>query len=303
MKSNEFGYKWLTWQHGDMQMSAQASRKPCEVAKYSLIGWIFLFGWIGFLAAIIVVLSTMDLGLSTPPEIFETSNWLAWVQTHTAFDAFVALARVVVLVLGCYLLVVSILVFCTQANSTGLAARLVDYVALPALRRGLRSMMVPAIVGMTTIGSGFVSVPVGASSGDLTVQTAPEAVPPMMTRIDKTGADNELATTTSPTTTSPTTTVRPPIVMAVPTEQSKTPTAPIVQGVREWKVQPGDHLWGIAEKVMAEVGVADTDHPRIARYWETLVAANRDRLEDRANPDLIFADQALVIPVPMTPSR
>ncbi len=296
-----------------MQISAQASREPCEVAKYSLIGWIFLFGWIGFLVAIIVVLGRMDLGLSTPPEIFETSTWLAWVQTHTAFDAFVVLARVVVLVLGCYLLVMSILLVSTQANPTGLAARLVDYVALPALRRGLRSMVVPAIVGMTTIGPGFVAVPVGASSGDPTAQTAPGAVPPMMTRIDKTGADNESATTTSPTTTSSTTTsstttsstttVRPPIVMAVPTEQSKTPTAPIVQGVREWKVQSGDHLWGIAEKVMTEVGVADTDYPRIARYWEALVVANRDRLVDRANPDLIFTDQALVIPVPMTPSR
>lgn len=298
MKSHEFGYKWLNWQYGDMQISAQASREPCEVAKYSLIGWIFLFGWIGFLVAIIVVLGTMDLGLSTPTEIFEPSTWLAWVQTHTAFEVFVVLARVVVLVLGCYLLVTSILLVSTQANPTGLAARLVDYVALPALRRGLRLMVVPAIVGTTAIGPGFVAAPVGASSGDPTVQTAPGAVPPMMTRVDKTGADNEPTATTSATTT-----VRPPIVMAVPTEQAKTPIALIVQGEREWKVQPGDHLWGIAEKVMTEVGVADTDHPRIARYWETLVAANRDRLVDQANPDLIFADQTLVIPVPMTPSR
>lgn len=70
-----------------------------------------------------------------------------------------------------------------------------------------------------------------------------------------------------------------------------------------WAVEPGDHFWSIAERVLAarwgrRPTTAETD-----RYWRALVAANRTRLADRDNPDLLFRGQLLTLPpVPERPA-
>lgn len=58
-------------------------------------------------------------------------------------------------------------------------------------------------------------------------------------------------------------------------------------------VAPGEHFWGIAEAVVAERPGAGLE---VADYWRLLVEANRDRLVDRDNPDLIHPGQELVLP-------
>lgn len=69
---------------------------------------------------------------------------------------------------------------------------------------------------------------------------------------------------------------------------------------REWLVRPGDHLWRIAEEALARAnGLADPTSLRevdVHRYWLALIDANRDRLVDRANPDLIIPGQRFVLP-------
>ena len=66
--------------------------------------------------------------------------------------------------------------------------------------------------------------------------------------------------------------------------------------VREWTVRPGDHFWRIAEDVLTTaLHRAPADH-ETDPYWQRLVDANRDRLVDRANPDLLFPGQVLVLP-------
>ena len=60
-------------------------------------------------------------------------------------------------------------------------------------------------------------------------------------------------------------------------------------------VQPGDHLWSIAEQELAQLG-APTDERSVATYWRTLVETNRDRLVDPDDPDLILPGQRIVLP-------
>jgi hypothetical protein len=61
-------------------------------------------------------------------------------------------------------------------------------------------------------------------------------------------------------------------------------------------VQPGDHLWGLAAQALArDLGRAPAE-TEIAPYWRTVVAANRDRLVDPDNPDLILPGQEMVLP-------
>lgn len=91
-------------------------------------------------------------------------------------------------------------------------------------------------------------------------------------------------------------------------EPDATGTAEPTAGPRhtssEWTVRPGDHLWGIAEDIVARRAGQDPardaasgpDVRTVHRYWLELVHANRDRLVDPENPDLILPGQTLVIP-------
>lgn len=62
-------------------------------------------------------------------------------------------------------------------------------------------------------------------------------------------------------------------------------------------VEPGMSFWSIAEETLAERG-APTGDRDVARYWRTLIAANRERLVVRGNADLLLPGQTLVLPSP-----
>ena len=60
-------------------------------------------------------------------------------------------------------------------------------------------------------------------------------------------------------------------------------------------VEPGDSFWSLAEETVAE-RMGTTDERTVATYWRSLVEANRERLVDRDNPDLLLPGQAVVLP-------
>lgn len=254
----------------DSRFSVPASSS--DVVKLFILRWLLVFGWIGFLGGVIFVLGGIDAGIAEPPKFLEPNTWLDWIQGLTAFEAFTSLARVFVLALGWYLLVVSVLVALTQAKPAGLPARLVSRVALPALRRGMKYLMAPTLMGISVMGSSMAISPVGASG------------------IESSG--NESNTVASPA----------PTMIRIETGRDAS-IVPVANPIREWKVKPGDHLWAIAETVMSEEGASNLDNAQVGRYWLELVEANRDRLPDPANADLIFTDQILVIPSPTMASR
>ena len=78
--------------------------------------------------------------------------------------------------------------------------------------------------------------------------------------------------------------------------------APLVETVtrteRTWTVQPGDHLWRVAERTLADAWGRPATDAEVAPFWRQVVEANRPVLADPANPDLVFAGQQLVIPEP-----
>jgi nucleoid-associated protein YgaU len=63
-----------------------------------------------------------------------------------------------------------------------------------------------------------------------------------------------------------------------------------------WVVEPGDSFWSIAEDV-----VGGERERAVGRYWRTLVEANRSRLVDPDNPDLLVPGQELTLPNPEPP--
>ncbi|MFN3217438.1 MAG: LysM peptidoglycan-binding domain-containing protein [Acidimicrobiales bacterium] len=66
----------------------------------------------------------------------------------------------------------------------------------------------------------------------------------------------------------------------------------------EWVVEPGDHLWSIAAETLAEHLGETPSERRVARYWQRLIEANRDRLVIPGEPDVIMPGQHLVVPRP-----
>jgi hypothetical protein len=63
-----------------------------------------------------------------------------------------------------------------------------------------------------------------------------------------------------------------------------------------WTVERGEHLWGIARDVVAARAGGTPDANAVADYWVRLIDANRSRLVDPSNPDLIHAGLVLVLP-------
>jgi hypothetical protein len=62
------------------------------------------------------------------------------------------------------------------------------------------------------------------------------------------------------------------------------------------RVHQGDHLWGIAAaRVRLALGVEPAPD-QIRPYWSALIEANRDRLLDPDDPDLLMPGQELVLP-------
>ncbi len=60
-----------------------------------------------------------------------------------------------------------------------------------------------------------------------------------------------------------------------------------------WLVEPGDHLWKIAEATLSQVGHNPTE-PEVAHYWRQVIDANLRQLN--GNPNLIYPGQIITLP-------
>jgi hypothetical protein len=64
-----------------------------------------------------------------------------------------------------------------------------------------------------------------------------------------------------------------------------------------YAVRPGDNLWRIARAELVVRGHAQPDDATIARYWHTVIAANRHTLRS-GDPNLIFPGELVTLPEP-----
>lgn len=74
---------------------------------------------------------------------------------------------------------------------------------------------------------------------------------------------------------------------------------PAASGVTgQWRVRPGEHFWSIAAEVVSRSSATPFDERAVAAYWVRLIEANRSRLRDPGNPDLLMPGTVLVLPSP-----
>lgn len=251
-----------------------------------LVGWI---AWFGLLAVTARGAGAIARGPLAPPPLADPAGWGAWSAIRTPAEAVFAVLVLVVGALAWYLLAVTALGVLARLWGARRLVSAIDVLTLPMVRRSLH-----AAIGIGLVGSAMAGI--GNQRG------APTMVPIAAVAPGDTTANGEGMTTDE----------EPPVMVALPEEEpasvptptpevatSPTSQPPASQRPDDWEVQPGDHLWSMAERALGErAGQGDAE---VARYWLRLIEANANRLADPDNPDLIFPGQVLVVPAVVAP--
>lgn len=129
---------------------------------------------------------------------------------------------------------------------------------------------------------------------DVAVMTPLDGSPPTTTSSTTTTSQPASPTTSTPTS-QPTTPGVEPAPAAPPGTAVAVPLPTAAPGAVV--VQDGDSFWTIAEAQLVRLG-RPTDDRGLTRHWRDVVAANRHRLVDPTNPDLLYPGQVLELPEP-----
>lgn len=233
----------------------------------------------------------------------DPTTWPRWWSALDPLDAAAAIGRWVALVLLGYLAVVAVLHLAAALAPRGRLRK----VARAATPRFLTGLLAGAVVVAGSSAAG------ATAPDDTTTTSAPDGSnPPVMRVIEATATHDTVppATVAAPAPTT-TTTIAPAPSAATPLPYFTSPAAPpsasagdsspVTQapspGVAvEVVVAPGDHLWAIAERTVADRLGPGADDTTIADYWRRLIDANHDRLVDPHDPSLIHPGQRLVLP-------
>ena len=233
--------------------------------------------WVGLPPAAVALLLWMGRieGMAV-----DWSDPLAWLRSVPVEDALTAGLRAVVLAVALWLTAVHLLYLAAHLLRLRRLLDLTRLLMLPGMRRMADRVVAGMLVATTVAGPA----------------TATEQVDPSYVPVPA-GWETPLTTTT--TTVSVTTQPAeaplpaPPPDPADPSPPHPEPGSSGLAAV-EVVVQPGDNMWRLAQRRLAEAG-EPTDDRRVAPYWVRVVEANRHRIRS-GNPDLIFPGEVLVLP-------
>lgn len=229
--------------------------------------------WVAALLAIIVGLAAVGGTLPSPP-LTQPGMWTGWFEAQPPVHAVFGVLRVLAIAAGGYLLATTVLATVARMARAAGAIRVADALTLPMVRR----LAATAVgMGLATAALTGLSDDVGWSGGGRTVVTAQMAEAgdgdvAMESLGDPDGAG---------------------VTMALLDEAGEAADGEVARAV---VVESGDHLWGVAERVLTEHHGHPPPDTEVVTYWQRLVEANRDRLADPDNPDLIYPGQEFVLP-------
>jgi len=232
-----------------------------------------------------------------------------WLSTAVPEDALAAVLRLITLAIAYWMLTTTLLYLLARLTHLSAALRAVEWATIPSVRRAvdgavavtiatasiagpvapaLASTPTPVVIQVDEEGR---PVPPGQSSTETSAPAAEDRtepgeaagiVPPGLERIGWTP--------------SPAGTVAPQpgaitnAVNAATNVVGFQPEAP-----RSVVVEPGDHLWLIAERQLEEVAGVGADDVAVGRYWRRVIEANRHRLRS-GDPDLIYPGETILLP-------
>ena len=232
---------------------------------------------------------------------------VGWVDRTQPEVMAVALVRLAALACGWYLAVCTLALALTRplgrprlaaavARMTpAVVGRIVSGGGGLGLAAGTLLGALPSTTLTTTLAtSAIVATPAAATPADRTQSPGPPTPTATMTRMpdDKPGAPASATMTRRPS---------PVAASSTPPPAAQAPATPAVPpppaaGPSSWIVEPGDSFWSIATDTVSPPEPGGPDHRLVAGYWRRLVEANRSRLIDPGNPDLLVPGQELVLP-------
>lgn len=268
-----------------------------------------LVAWTGGLLAVAVGSTAVGHGALARPALTDPGSWADWAGRRTPTEAAFAVLGLGVMVLAWYLLFVSVVGGVGRLWGSVRLASVAEVLTLPAVRGLVHASLGLGLAGSAITGGGpqLGGTPGPSPSGAgpalapgprvvmmMAVVSAPqvEGEPPGDSSGDDPGAG--------------------PVMRRVPggpeRSDDEPPTSggggavaapgPGAAGPAEWEIQPGDHLWSVAERTLAQTWSLDPTDDEVAPYWRRLIEANRDRLADPTNPDLVLPGQVLALPPP-----
>lgn len=220
----------------------------------------------------------------------DAGSWLATTPVETAA---VALLRPVALALAWYLLATTVLHVGARLAPRLRLAALTTTVTPPGVRRLIDRAVAVSLLAASAVPTAAAHARPLAPAATVHAVAATEATVPGLT--PPPGPATPDTPPSSP----------PRGAAGEPAESASTPQPdPAAQDTAErsvrWVVEPGDHLWSIAARTVAEhrgVPVRDLAPRQIAPYWVRVVAANRDRLPSD-DVDLVYPGDVVVLPAP-----
>lgn len=275
-----------------------------------------LVAWLLTLATSIVLFTAWGSGPLAAPPVTDPAGWGPWAADRDPVVATVAVLRLLVLALAWYLVGVTTIGAVARIARIASLVRVADALSVPVVRRVLQTSLGLGLA--TAVVASSAPGPVAVHDGARTAPAAAAAETPTMHPV--TGPPGTapappgmrpLGPPEPPTSTTPAAPRATPVDTPGEEEpdtggdEQETPEqdAPGQEAVgtpepsgRTWTVHTGDHLWAIAEEHLGDLlGTSPTDQ-QVTEYWVQLIEANRDRLVDRDNPDLIVPGQVFVLP-------
>jgi hypothetical protein len=289
-------------------------------------GRLRLLAAVGGLAAAGAILWWSGSAIPAPPSL-DPGALTDWASRTDPVVVAVAAVRAVGLALVAWVAVTgaaATVVHATRLRRRRALRRLLDRACLPVVRRLVHGATGTALVAAVALPVAAAAQPAPVLAPDRVVATASPfgAAEVAVIVALPAGADTGAARTSTdnpspggedvavlraldrPTPTPPP--VAPiPTSPSVPTSTSpgpaEAPPVPEPPGPeRTWTIEPGDHLWGVAEATLERLGLP-SDDGAVARYLHLVVEANRDRLVVPDDPDLVVAGQVFVLPAPPAP--
>lgn len=246
--------------------------------------------WLALLAGAAIALRIGADGVLAAPPLGSAAELSEWIDDHSPQETTMALVRLLAECAVWYLLARSALLLAAAAVRRETYLRAFETVVPRFVQRVLD-------IG---VGAGIVATTLSPA---VDLAGAAEAPP---TEVGPSGTATMRPVTEAPPTTA---TARPLVSPTLPdppitTDGTAPPSeVPAIVPAGTVDVSAGDSFWVLAEETLASAWGRPPTDVEIDPYWRVFVDANRHRLIDPADPDLLVPGQVLEIPeVPPPPT-
>lgn len=236
-----------------------------------------LAAWVVVLIGALLCLDLLGSGAMAAPPLGAGADALQrWLDSRGPAIAVFALVRLGAVVFAWYLLGTAVAAVVLRAAGVLRAAAVVESLSLPVLRRLVQAAVGLSFAASTLAPAGAVTPATGPAGASTAVDAAAAGAAPTQDEVLMTPLPEEEV-----------------VMRRLPDEGDTRSSAGT-----PWTVRKGDHFWRVAEEVLAAAWGRRPSDQETTGYWRQLVEANRGRLVDRDNPDLLIPGQILEVPDP-----